>query len=93
MRSIVRHWVQYGNHTAGSPKRILYPTHLFPIHDPVAQEAYDKVISAAETALGSAREEVDFRILWRDYSSSFTTDSYEEYFHTVSDVSDPFLTS
>ena len=93
MRSIVRHWVQHRNNTSGSPKRILYPTHLFPIHDPVGQEAYDNIVSSAEKALGIAREEVDFRVLWRDHSSSFTTDSYEEYFHTVSSISAPFLTS
>lgn len=93
MRSIVRHWVQHGNNTSGSPKRILYPTHLFPIHNPVGQEAYDNIVSAAEKALGIAREEVDFRIMWREYSRSFTTDLYEEYFHTVSSISNPFLTS
>ncbi|KUL90619.1 hypothetical protein ZTR_00100 [Talaromyces verruculosus] len=70
------------NNTSGTPKRILYPTHLFPIHDPVGQEVYDNIVSSAEKALGIAREEVDFRVLWRDHSSSFTTDSYEEYFHT-----------
>lgn len=73
--------------------RIFYPTHLFPIHDPVGQEAYDNIVSSAEKALGIAREEVDFRVLWRDHSSPLTTDSYEVYFHTVGSISAPFLTS
>jgi hypothetical protein len=93
MRSIVRHWVQHRNNTSGCPMRIFYPTHLFPIHDPVGQEAYDNIVSSAEKALGIAREEVDFRVLWRDHSSPLTTDSYEVYFHTVGSISAPFLTS
>lgn len=80
----MRHWVQTDNHATDGPRGILYPKHLFPINDSSAQEAYDTVVSAAENALGIERKEVDFRGLWRKYSSSFTTESYEEYFHTVS---------
>ncbi|GAM39306.1 hypothetical protein TCE0_034f10750 [Talaromyces pinophilus] len=84
MRSIVRHWVQHRNNTSGCPMRIFYPTHLFPIHDPVGQEAYDNIVSSAEKALGIAREEVDFRVLWRDHSSPLTTDSYETFMDLLS---------
>lgn len=67
-------------------RRLIYPQHLFPVEDPVAQKTYEHAISAAEMALNVRAEAVDIPKRWEQFRLNITSESYEEYFASVSDL-------
>lgn len=65
--------------------KLIYPSHLFPVDDELAQEVYDKVIVALEKITRSKRVVINFRNEWKR-AQNFTEEEYEEYFKEVSSL-------